>query len=230
MPIKGDFDEMWSIYPKGFTHDYSVPKFLDDERIGRLNAKLRHEIGKAVDNDSFLNLCAVRLSFVMNLNGLKIPETTILKWYRLDSKGNPFKFDVKQGADNYYYGHGVLEMYHYILEKYGKPELEINGPFAVWKNGIMSDDRNDLISVTIANQLIGKKGIIIYLVKFWQDAQGHATLWNGEKSVDNNYFEYADKVMLWEVKPKVFSNSVRIHNLNDAIRIIARPIPQDSGQ
>ena len=123
-----------------------------------------------------------------------------------------------------------MEMLHYVTEKFGKPDMEIPGPFAVWKNGIMSQDPGDLISVTVPPSLKSKKGIIIFLVKIWKDAQGHVSLWNGEKCVDNSYFQFADKVMLWEVKSNITSNSVRIHNLNDAIRIIAKPIPQESGQ
>ena len=72
MSIKGDFDLMWKVYPKGFSHDHSLTETEDEERIAKLNVKLRKEIGGRVDrlrNPSFINLCAVRLSFTLNRSG-----------------------------------------------------------------------------------------------------------------------------------------------------------------
>jgi hypothetical protein len=223
MSIKGDFDTLWSNYPKGFSHNPALSDVEDKERIANLNITLRQTIGKHVNNSAYKNLCAIRLSYSLNRSGLKIPKQTPLKWYKAD-------FSVVEGGDGFYYGHGVVEMFHYISEKYGKPDIEIPGPFGIWKNGIISQDPGALISVTVPPGFKSKKGIIIFLVSIWKDAQGHASLWDGEKCSDNSYFEFADRVMLWEVKPKIFSRSVRIHNLNDAIRMIARPIGQGSGQ
>ncbi len=213
MPIKGDLDLMWKNYPNGFAHDPSLTDTEDHDRIEKLNEKLRIEIGGKVNNPDFKNLCAIRLSYSLNRSGNKIPGDKILNWYK-----KPYK--VALGGDGYFYGRGVVETMHYLQETYGKPDLEFDGPFA----SALSE--NDVIPA----KLKSKKGIILFLVKEWVDAQGHVTLWDGAKCSDNPYFHKAQKVMLWEVVQPQAGRSVRIHNLNDAIRIIARPIAQDSGQ
>ena len=46
----------------------------------------------------------------------------------------------------------------------------------------------------------GKKGIIVFEVDGWDDASGHATLWDGNTCSDKCYFPISKKVMLWELK------------------------------
>jgi hypothetical protein len=145
-----------------------------------LNQALKKKLGGQVDNPAFTNLCVIRLSLAMNKAGLKIPKTTFLKWY-----GRNFHV-VKDAAGNYY-GHGVLEMYHYLTEKYGKPDLEMK------KTG-MED------SPAVEKALQNRHGILFFKVDIWNDASGHMTLWNGKACADNPYFREANKVALWEVK------------------------------
>lgn len=53
--------------------------------------------------------------------------------------------------------------------------------------------------------LIGKKGIILFVVSGWPDATGHATLWNGSACYDHCYFNEpgarykTDKANFWSL-------------------------------
>lgn len=212
MSIKGSFAALWAAYPPGFHHDHGVPGDLENERIEKLGKALKKKIGGEVDNDSFVNLCVIRLSYAMNRAGLPIPAKQALKWYAKDTEGNPHLYAVVRGADGLYYGRSVAETYHYLAEKYGKPDIELAGPF-------QADAHGDLSPAGLK----GKQGILIFLVKGWGDANGHATLWNGNAVSDNEYFGLAHKVAFWEVIPKP-AVGVRIPNLNDSIRVVARPL------
>jgi hypothetical protein len=204
MPIKGDFEKLWEIYPKGFSHNPALSPAEDELRIRKLNEALKKKIGGQVNNPAYTNLCAVRLSLVLNGAGLKIPAKTFLKWYGEN-------FHVVKGADGSYYGHGVLELFHYFSEKYGKPDLELS------KTG-ESDDPS------VQAALKGKKGILFFKVNIWNDAQGHFTLWDGEKCADNGYFREAVKVALWKVAKPVAARGVRLVGSNDTVHI-----PENSG-
>jgi hypothetical protein len=37
-------------------------------------------------------------------------------------------------------------------------------------------------------ELSGKKGVVLFEVRGWDDAAGHATLWNGRQCYDHCYF------------------------------------------
>lgn len=46
--------------------------------------------------------------------------------------------------------------------------------------------------------LSGKKEIIVFEVSGWQDATGHADLWNGFSCVGSDYGNKADQIFFWE--------------------------------
>ncbi|WP_420895097.1 T6SS effector amidase Tae4 family protein [Snodgrassella communis] len=46
--------------------------------------------------------------------------------------------------------------------------------------------------------LIGKKGIILFEVSGWSDATGHATLFNGYKCYDSSYFNEPESTYIAE--------------------------------
>ncbi|MDB5047240.1 MAG: hypothetical protein JWO30_311 [Fibrobacteres bacterium] len=69
--------------------------------------------------------------------------------------------------------------------------------------------------------LKGKKGILFFKVNIWSDAQGHFTLWNGEKCSDNAYFREAVKVSLWKVvKPVAAAETLRVATSDDSVRVV----------
>ena len=82
------------------------------------------------------------------------------------------------GDDNKWYIYRVSELIKYLEKTYGKADLTVvNKPYV--------------------KEFKGKKGIIIFEVDSWDDASGHATLWDGNICSDKCYFPLSKKVMLW---------------------------------
>ncbi len=85
------------------------------------------------------------------------------------------------GGDGKWYIYRVVELIKYLENNFGSPDIVVkNKPFQ--------------------RELKGKKGIIIFEVDAWNDASGHATLWDGVACSDKCYFPLSKKVMLWELK------------------------------
>lgn len=47
-------------------------------------------------------------------------------------------------------------------------------------------------------KLSGKKGIIVFEVSGWDDATGHADLWDGKTPVGTDYGGKANRILFWE--------------------------------
>lgn len=47
-----------------------------------------------------------------------------------------------------------------------------------------------------------RRGIIIYEVEGWEDATGHADLWNGEAALWQGYGATSRKILFWEAPSK----------------------------
>lgn len=73
------------------------------------------------------------------------------------------------GADKRWYFFRVKNLISYLEQKWGKASI-VKYPAA-----------NDPL-------LAGKKGLILFEVSGWSDAQGHATLFNGNACYDHCYF------------------------------------------
>jgi Type VI secretion system (T6SS), amidase effector protein 4 len=85
------------------------------------------------------------------------------------------------GNDGKWYIYRVKEMIRYLEDNFGEPDVTVvNEPFQ--------------------DKLKSKKGIIVFEVDAWNDASGHATLWDGITCADKCYFPLSKKVMLWELK------------------------------
>ena len=85
------------------------------------------------------------------------------------------------GSDGKWYIYRVKELIKYLKANYGEPDTTVvNKPHQV--------------------KFKGKNGIIIFEVDAWDDASGHATLWDGSTCSDKCYFPLSKKVMLWELK------------------------------
>ncbi len=85
------------------------------------------------------------------------------------------------GSDKKWYIYRVTEMVKYLTKIFGKPDISIQGkPYQT--------------------ELKGKKGIIVFEVDAWDDASGHATLWDGNFCSDKCYFPLSKKVMLWTLE------------------------------
>lgn len=73
------------------------------------------------------------------------------------------------GANRQQYFYRVKDLIRFLQSKWGNPEVEKYPP----SNGSL---------------LSGKKGMILFEVSGWSDANGHATLFNGMKCYDHCYF------------------------------------------
>mgnify|MGYP000194525112 CR=1 FL=1 len=103
----------------------------------------------------------------------------------LNYSGHPISYIppnlTVSGDDGLWYIYRVTEMIKYLTNKFGPPDIIIkNKPYQ--------------------SALRGKKGIIVFEVDAWDDASGHATLWDGNFCSDKCYFDLSKKVMLWSLK------------------------------
>ncbi len=48
------------------------------------------------------------------------------------------------------------------------------------------------------SKLKGRRGIIVFEVRGWLDATGHADLWDGSKCLSKSYGGMANKILFWE--------------------------------
>lgn len=56
---------------------------------------------------------------------------------------------------------------------------------------------NHVRAPDVTGDVSGEKGVILFQVSSWSDATGHFDLWDGSACAHKDYFEPADKVMLW---------------------------------
>jgi len=125
---------------------------------------------------------------VFNLIGGKVQANnfanscTIRVSRSLNYSGDPVDFIppnlTVSGKDRKWYIYRVTELIKYLTKKYGKPDLVVEG-------------------APYESKFSGKKGIIVFDVDAWDDASGHATLWNGVSCSDKCYFPLSKKMMLW---------------------------------
>lgn len=74
------------------------------------------------------------------------------------------------GADKKNYFFRVPDVINFLTQRWGKPDLIIAYP------------------PPGGGPLAGKKGLILFEISGWNDASGHATLWNGAMCYDHCYF------------------------------------------
>jgi hypothetical protein len=133
--------------------------------------QVKQLIGGAVDADWIVNTCTIRISRALNYANAPITPMQGLNTLR--------------GADGKRYAYRVAEFTRYMLRKYGKPSIK-----AELKPG-------EPVSKLI-NAVKGHRGLIIFVVKGWSDATGHADLWYKTTPKHAEYFDKASSVYLWE--------------------------------
>ncbi len=133
----------------------------------------KHLIGGRVAAMPDGNTCVLRVSRAFNYSGNKIPRSSTDEILTI------------KGGDGRNYALRVREFTRYLKRKYGKPDHEHSYPPPGGGE--------------IPSEFKGRQGVIIFDVKGWTDATGHADLWNGTHCRHNGYFHKAAKVMLWEV-------------------------------
>lgn len=94
-----------------------------------------------------------------------------------DSDGNDV-VQVSSGGKKLWYIYRVKALIQYLTKTYGEPR-----PIDITK---------------YEQELKGKKGIIVFEIKGWDDATGHADLWDGGKVLRDDYGYKAHKIIFWE--------------------------------
>lgn len=90
----------------------------------------------------------------------------------------PGKTVSGKGGDWYLYK--VVDLIDFLKKRFGEPDVIFTTP-------------------TIG-KLLPYKGIVVFEVDQWDDATGHATVWDGVTCSDKCYFEQSKKAYLWELK------------------------------
>ncbi|EMJ9656290.1 hypothetical protein V8G29_004540 [Salmonella enterica] len=148
------------------------------------------------DPKAYGNACALRVSYALNISGMRIPEkVSVLPVTR--NGGNRILRggkDYVPDGDKLYYIYSVENMISFLEYAWGKPDKSINVPKGV----------SQLDSLKKMN----KKGVIIFYISGYNDATGHATIWDGEKCLDGStYYDPATHpnqtltyIKFWELK------------------------------
>lgn len=84
------------------------------------------------------------------------------------------------GADRFWYIYRVKDLIAYLKYKFGAPDKIVKNPKV--------------------NDFLGLTGILVFTVDSWNDASGHATLWNGSVCSDHCYFPQATEASIWLLK------------------------------
>lgn len=142
---------------------------------GGAGEEAKRMIGGAVDAAWITNTCVVRVSRALNYSGNLVPSVS----------GDEI-LTVK-GADARHYALRVAEFGAYLRRRYGPPgHTHRYGP-----------QRGGAAPAALA----GRRGLICFDVSTWSDATGHFDLWDGVACRHHAYFELADAVHLWDVRP-----------------------------
>jgi|GEM_PF-851628 len=139
--------------------------------------EVKAQIGRA--SEAWIeNTCAIRVSYAMNFSG--IDAFKIDRAFAVATKKINFITDRTRPGEGVVYIYRVDELASYLLQKYGRPQI--------WAK------KGD----NLRQKVYGKKGIILFVVKSWDNATGHFDLWDGEKPAHEEYFNKASDVFLWQ--------------------------------
>ncbi len=122
----------------------------------------------------FQNSCAIRLSHALNKSGETIPHIK-------DQTSSGKKTKRGDKTTNWWYIYRVSQMKIYLTQRYGKPTV------------YRKRDKFEKCA---------SKGILVLDIN-WRDATGHATLWDGKKTIDDSdrYFSESNVIFnLWRLK------------------------------
>lgn len=97
---------------------------------------------------------------------------------RADMPINRGIWKTVSGADGRWYIYKVRDMIAYLQHRFGKPDMTVRNPTPADFKGV--------------------KGILMFNVNF-NNATGHATLWDGAGCSDHCYFPVASEASLWKL-------------------------------
>ena len=145
---------------------------------------------------TYANACALRVSFSLNMAGMHIPASvSVLPVTKIGGK-RILRGGVEYipDGDKYYYIYSVENLISFLEYTWGKADKLIY----VSKG----DSQLELL------RKMNKKGVIIFYISGYSDATGHATIWDGEKCLDNSSYydplthpkQTLTAIKFWELK------------------------------
>lgn len=157
----------------------SRPSFLQAwQRFSEINIAVP-EVGKKIGGNVEFNIELGEkdpLQGFTNACAIRMSYTLNYSGYKVER--GPWK--TVSGKDKNWYIYKVKDMISFLTYKFGKPDKII-------KNPTPSDFAN-------------LRGILVFNVPGWQDASGHATLWDGTTCSDHCYFPKANEASIWLLK------------------------------
>lgn len=158
--MKPSWSKFWYEYP-----DYGTY---------RDSAAVKAAIGGEVDDKSFVNTCAIRMSQGLNYSGVTVP-------------GKFPGLYVVRGGDEKFYALRVAEVRKWLPTAIGPPDLDVKK-----KAGEAFDQ----------TAWAAFKGIIAFDISF-SDATGHLDAWNGTTFSHEygavEYWKRAHRITLWKL-------------------------------
>ena len=139
---------------------------------------VKRRIGGKINAEWITNTCTVRVARALTQAD---PNYVIKPMTLADGK----QMLLVPGADGKGLPVRVREFSQWVNKRYGKPSIRVVNP---------GDGTEE-----IPQQFLGKKGLIKFDVRIWDDATGHFDLWDGEACAHNCYFDKAREVWLWEI-------------------------------
>ena len=143
---------------------------LDAETVFKAiggKVELNYDIGV------FNNACATRVSKSLNSAG----GAHLIPFFKDISPNGKVEAQVSSGKNRKWHIFRVKMLVKHLTLKYGKPEEIKPSEYKL--------------------KLKNRKGIIVFEVTGWNDATGHADLWDGSKNLWKGYGGLSNKVLFW---------------------------------
>ncbi|MGX9728030.1 MAG: type VI secretion system amidase effector protein Tae4 [Candidatus Electronema sp. VV] len=122
----------------------------------------------------FSNACSTRISAALNESG----KEHAIPFFKDAGTTGKLQAQVSSGANKKWYIFRVKMLVKHLTERYGKPD--------------------EFLPEDYQQKIAGRKGIIVFEVKGWSDATGHADLWDGAACLWHGYDSVAEKILFWE--------------------------------
>ncbi|MGX3045967.1 T6SS effector amidase Tae4 family protein, partial [Helicobacter sp. T3_23-1056] len=184
-----------------------IGKHINDDAV---KAKLKYDFlgGKiqtafAKEPSSYINTCAVRVSYTLNKAGFSIEKSLLDNAKHneehkvtLQSQKEAIQKYNRIDKNGYYYITSSIDMETFLWIKWGVPEL--------FKKNMKNKDDNIKFLKKLNGYNPKKQGIITMRIAF-ADAKGHTTLWDKQHFADDTNFldEYTIKNGIRQFNPLV---------------------------
>ena len=132
-------------------------------------------IGGKVQQNIELGMTNPKESFT-NACAIRMSYSLLRSGVVIAGKGS---WKAVSGADKKLYIYRIHDLLEFLQINFGKPDKVIPNP--------------------TPKQFKGLKGLIVFDVH-WENASGHATLWDGNTCSDHCYFPIASKASIWLLK------------------------------